>query len=52
MHSIELKFGMRIIGNCRTYYIDFGNFKVIIIFFYLQEYKKECLYNSVYGVKL
>ena len=50
VHSSELKFGMYIIGNHPTHCIDFGKFRISICF--LQEYKKEFLCFTAYGVKL
>ena len=48
VHSIELKFGMYIIGHHSTYCVNFGKFRIAL----LQEYKKELLYITAYGVKL
>ena len=47
-HSIELKFGMYITGHRRTNPIDFGEYRMNS---FLQEYKKEFLYITAYGVK-
>ena len=50
VHSIEIKFGMHIIGHRRTNTIDFGVRRINS--FFLHEYKKEVLYITAYGVKL
>ena len=49
VHWIELKFGMCVISHRPTYCVDFDEF---IINNFLQEYKKEFLYITAYGVKL
>ena len=48
VHSIELKFGMYIIGHRSTNCIDFGEYRMNS---FLQEFKKEFLYIRAYGVK-
>ena len=50
VHSIKLKFGKYIMGHRLTYSVDFGEFRFYSCF--LQEYKKEFLYITAYGVKL
>ena len=51
VHSIEFKIGMNITGHCQPNPIDFDESKIYICIF-LQEYKKESLYITAYGVKL
>ena len=62
VHSIEIKFGMYIIGkiyNIHTSYIprkkiiEFEAAKMYSVsFVFLQEYKKEIFYMTTYGLKL
>ena len=47
MHSIEFKFGVYITGHRRTNPIDFGENRMNS---FLQEYKKEFLYNTAYEI--
>ena len=48
MHSIKFKFGMFVIGHCRTNPIDFSEYPTNI---FLREYRKEFLCITTYEVK-
>ena len=50
-HSIELKFGMYILGHRSTNCVEFGEFR-LNSFFFSQEHTKEFLFITAYGVKL
>ena len=53
VQSIELKFGMYIIGHCSTYCVNFGEFRInSFCFFTGVQKKKEFIYITTYGVKL
>ena len=49
VHSIELKFGMDIIGHHSTYFIEFGKLRINS---FLTGAQKIFLYVTAYGVKL
>ena len=49
VHSIEFKFDMHIIGHVLHIVSNLVNLGLIV---FLQEYRKEFLYITAYGVKL